>query len=648
MSKGYRVLAQQGYIYASPNGWGRYPMSNPFAVDLRALASLRIAVGLLIIADLLMRWSDVGWFMSEVGAYPLAASKEAASDWRFSLYWLFDSLWWVHSLFVINLLVGLMLIAGVRTRVMSWLAFVLLASLHTRNPILLQGGDNLLLVLIVWGLFLPWGARFSVDAAMTTHKLPHKPPCSRYASVSSAALLIQVLSVYFFSALLKTGVEWTTEGTAIYYALHYDHVAHLLAPYWRDWHWLTIPLTHYVWWLELVAPLLVLSPWLNNWTRSLAALGLVTLEIGFLLNLNVGLFPFISMSSLLILIPGPVWDALARRFAPHKQLPMVMYYDEHCHFCHKTCVLIRAVFALNARIEPAQHTPEIGALLEREFSWVLVRDGVQYLRWEALVVAIANGGRCRWMATFLRGLGPVGDPIYQWIGEHRAGFGLLTQWLMPWRQAAWLPGLGWQAIAAGLAVIVFVGNVASLPKSTLKALPSPLVTAVRDVSVAATPVRQLFRADQLWNMFAPYPQKNDGWLLMMGLTTSGQLVDVLRRSLVQPTGERPAQFIPDQAKNYRWRKYLTRIKRSRYRDELGRFAAAACDQWNADAGQKDSPAWPVLEAFNIYNIKERTPPMGEAAVLVPQVLWREHCIDSARLDEDAVKHAMIAADPATQ
>ena len=40
--------------------------------------------------------------------------------------------------------------------------------------------------------------------------------------------------------------------------------------------------------------------------------------------------------------------------------------------------------------------------------------------------------------------------------------------------------------------------------------------------------------------------------------------------------------------------------------------------------------------------------MGEAAVLVPQVLWREHCIDAARLDEDAVKHAMIAADPATQ
>ena len=57
-------------------------MQNPFAVDIRALAALRIAVGTLLIADLLIRWSDVGWFMSDYGAYSVAASKAAASDWR--------------------------------------------------------------------------------------------------------------------------------------------------------------------------------------------------------------------------------------------------------------------------------------------------------------------------------------------------------------------------------------------------------------------------------------------------------------------------------------------------------------------------------------------------------------------------------------
>ena len=616
-------------------------MSNPFAIDLRALAALRISVGLLIVADLLIRWPDVGWFMSEMGAYPVATSKAAASEWRLSLYWLSDSLWWVHGLFIINLVVGFMLMLGVRTRVMGWMAFVLLVSLHNRNPILLNGGDNLLLLLTLWGLFLPWGSRFSVDAAMTAVK----PASNRYVSISSAALLLQVLSVYFFSAFLKTGAEWSTEGTAIYYALHYDQVAHLLAPYWRDWHWLTVPLTHYVWWLELVGPLVVLSPWFNAWARGLVGVCLITIEIGFLFNLNVGLFPLVSIASLLILIPSAVWDYLGRKLSPQPHLPMVMYYDEHCSFCHKTCVLLRAFFALNARIEPAQSTPEIGALLEREFSWVLLRDGHRYLRWEALVVAIANGGRCRWVAILLRTLSPLGDRIYHWIGVNRAAFGRLTHVLMPWHSEGWRPGFGAQTTALVLAMIVFVDNVAGLPAGPREGLPAGLVSAVGAVTQASMPIQDIFRTDQHWNMFAPYPQKNDGWFLMVGLTTSGELVDVLRRSLSQPTAEKPKRFIPDQVKNYRWRKYLSRIKRTRYQHELGRFAAAACDNWNAKWEEKGELIWPALEAFNIYYIKERTPPMGVMGVLEPVLLWREHCLDGSRLGEDAVSLAMIAADP---
>ena len=115
-------------------------MTNSFRIELRALASLRIAAGLLIIADLLIRWGDIGWFMSDYGAYSVAASKQAASDFRFSLYWLFDGLWWVHTLFMANVLVAILLILGVRVRWMSLLAFALIVSLHNRNPILLQGG----------------------------------------------------------------------------------------------------------------------------------------------------------------------------------------------------------------------------------------------------------------------------------------------------------------------------------------------------------------------------------------------------------------------------------------------------------------------------------------------------------------------------
>ncbi|MDG0978414.1 MAG: hypothetical protein P8O79_01680 [Halieaceae bacterium] len=616
-------------------------LSHPFSIDTRALAALRIAVGLIMIADLIIRWGDVAWFMSDYGAYSVGASKAAASDWRFSLYWLFDGLWWVHTLFAVQCFVALCLVAGARTRWMSFLAFVLVVSLHNRNPVLLQGGDNLLVLLLFWGLFLPWGERLSVDAAMT------RQPCTstRYVGAGSVGLLLQVLSVYFFSAFIKNGVEWTQEGSAIYYALHNDQVAHLLAPYWRDWHWLTVPLTHYVWWLELLGPIIALSPWFNSWARSLAAVCFITLEVGFLFNLNVGLFPFISIASLLVLLPSAFWDAVARVFAPKAHLPMVMYYDQPCDFCHKTCVLLRAVFGLNARIEPAQQTPDVGALLEQEFSWVLEVDGQRFLRWQALTECISRGGRFRGFAYVLRALQPVGDTLYHWIGLNRATLGKLTGVFMPWRVALHRPGSTAQWFASVAAGLVLAGNLVSLPQETKAALPDALVGVATQTTQFSKGLRDLARWDQRWNMFAPYPQKNDGWFLMVGLTTSGELVDVLHWRLSPPTTDKPANFVPDQAKNYRWRKYLTRMKRSAYRNEMGRYASAACYRWNAQSdlsGSTDARLWPVLEAFNIYYVQERTPPMGEQGGIEFQLLWRHHCLDKARLDENAVQKAMLA------
>ena len=62
------------------------------------------------------------------------------------------------------------------------------------------------------------------------------------------------------------------DGTAIYYALSHNQFAAYLAPFWADWHGLTVPLSRYVWWLELLAPVLALWPTQNPWPRTLAAL----------------------------------------------------------------------------------------------------------------------------------------------------------------------------------------------------------------------------------------------------------------------------------------------------------------------------------------------------------------------------------------
>ncbi|MGD1988948.1 MAG: hypothetical protein PVJ93_05815, partial [Pseudomonadales bacterium] len=209
----------------------------PFTVDLRALGLLRIAVGLLILADLLLRSSDWLTFLGAEGLYGAELSKSLAEPWRLSLYWLFDDPRWTLGLGVLSALAALTLTLGIRPWLSTLVSFLLLASLHNRNPLVLQGGDNLLLLLLFWGLFLPWGARLSLAAAVqrpSREDVPgsHSPT---HLSIASKALIFQVLAVYFFSAFLKNGDAWRVDGTAIYYALSHNQFAAYLAPFWADW-----------------------------------------------------------------------------------------------------------------------------------------------------------------------------------------------------------------------------------------------------------------------------------------------------------------------------------------------------------------------------------------------------------------------------
>ena len=108
------------------------------------------------------------------------------------------------------------------------------------------------------------------------------------------------------------------DGTGIYYALHNDQVAFGLASLWRDWHGFTGALTHYVWWLELIGPILALSPLWFAGFRTLVVVALIAMEIGFIFNLRIGLFPFISSLSLIAILPSSVMNFLWRSEKPEK------------------------------------------------------------------------------------------------------------------------------------------------------------------------------------------------------------------------------------------------------------------------------------------------------------------------------------------
>ncbi|UYZ59409.1 hypothetical protein [Hymenobacter latericus] len=290
-------------------------MRRPFEVDIRALALMRMAVAAVILLDLGIRSTDLEAHYTNLGVLPLHVLFERAwNPYEFSIHNM-SGLWQVQALLFLAaaaFAVGLLL--GWRTRLMTVLSWVMLVSLQNRNPMIAQGGDDLLRMLLFWSIFLPWGRVWSKDAE-------GKPAPESYTHFSAAtvAYVVQIALVYVCTAFLKNAPEWTTEGTAIYYALSLDQVlmpgGRLLYPHYELMRWLT----HLTYYTELLLPILLFIPVGTAFFRTVFVAVLFSFHIGISLTLFVGLFFVINFASLMGLLPTPVLNWLECKLGPATQ-----------------------------------------------------------------------------------------------------------------------------------------------------------------------------------------------------------------------------------------------------------------------------------------------------------------------------------------
>ena len=610
------------------------------SIDLRSLALFRIALGLVILADLWVRGSDLSIWLADDGVFPRSAVIDWGNDYRWSLYFVSGSWVWALMLNAVAGAAAFALIWGYRTRLMTIVSLVLLISLHNRTSLLLQGGDNLLLLLVFWSCFLPLGARYSLDAA-TVHP-DHQPRLAarsnEFLSVGSAAILIQAMAVYFFSAFLKSGAEWYEDGTAIYYALHIDQLATDFASLWRDAHWLTVPLTRYVWWLEFLGPLLIFSPYFRVPIRLLLMAAFISMEIGFIFNLHIGLFPYISIASILLFLPSEVWNGMANRFDRRAGVGYQIFYDQDCSFCLKMCWILKTFLGLkHAPIVAAQTDPKIAEILEREFSWVVVDpEGRTLIKWQAMVGVFQASPWFFWLARVVAWPERLGDRIYDAVANNRGAMGRWFTRLLPWRDELRIPGFFSQALAGFFLCYLLLYNLSTIPNWRLPFM-ADAQSAPFQVKFAKAwePLKWTFRLDQKWNMFAPYPLRSDSWLVVPGVLESGQLVDVYQGVVAVASFDKPESLHDAMFTNYRWRKYISRVSRSRYREFRVHYGRFLCERWNKTQGTEDR-----LTDFNIYRLTEKNRLPGEETSIVRTKIWRHYCVkDNGDVVEPALKAA---------
>lgn len=202
-----------------------------FGIDLRSVAFLRIGIGLFLLFDLADRSRWLREHYTDDGFFPRTACVELWSNglplerlWAFSSFHMISGeLGWQVFLFVLNACFALALLVGYRSRLSAFLCWVMLVSLHNRNPFVLHGGDEMIRHTVFWSLFLPLGARFSLDGLCAVCKAYQQPVPTRTLSLATAGILLQTVLLYWFTAALKSGPEWRTDGTALYYALSIDH-----------------------------------------------------------------------------------------------------------------------------------------------------------------------------------------------------------------------------------------------------------------------------------------------------------------------------------------------------------------------------------------------------------------------------------------
>jgi hypothetical protein len=600
---------------------GRFPgfAARYLTLDPRSLGLGRIYLGALLMLDLLRRVPDLEVWYTNVGLLPNHTLLwRPGARYQFSFFFPFS---WTSEVVVLFALCGVIFfcfLIGWKTRLFHWLSVLCIVSLHDRVIFLENGGDVVLNILAVWTLFLPLGARFSVDALLGSLQTRREANLAEVEdrsllprevrpalTLGVLGLLLQIAVIYYFNVVHKGGHTWR-EGTAVHYALHQDRLVSWLG--WKIRPHLTLPLSQALTYSALVVeslgPLLVLNPFHWRVTRRLAVILMAGLHIGFALLLNLGLFSFNMIGFFLLLIPGTDWDRLTRWF---RRKPPARVRTVQVDQSNPLCFLIARVLA---RLDPThalRFTPASGAPA------LVVEDQASGRRFEGpaalppIFAALPFGAP---VALLLRvpGLSALLSRMYRWLERRRAevatGLGLSPLSAPVWAAPEPPPVRRWFTVQGmrlrELAVVVLTIALGSQVLMENRAVPRWLKFGQAEWMRMVVEYPRLFQG---WGMFSPNAPMDDTNIVVEATTMSGRKVDPLneRGSRLAPVPANGIVEFLDQDEYFC--DYIQRIAgQGAYHPALSEWI----QRYHLRTGREEDK----LVGFDVYSITDNSPKIG--------------------------------------
>ena len=583
--------------------------------DDRSMALYRFLMGLIVMADVVYRWPDLMNFYTDIGLIPRSIFvSEMSMPWSFSLHLANGSYGFAVALFSLHFLFGLMLALGYKTRWAMVGAFIMTVSVHNRNWLVNNGGDDVLRAILFLSIFLPLNRCFSIDSALQKEK----PETKEYFSAWVLAFFFQAFAIYFVSYILKDHAIWRSEFTAAEFSSKLDIFATSFGIWLRGYPGILKFITIFSIYLEWLGPLLLPLTFLfgKRWwmVRLLIVLLFWGFHFGIFATMNIGLFPFIAMVMWSIFIPGEVWDKIQNFFRQRHFGELTLYYDEECHFCQKGVRIIREFFLLpEVVIAPAQKTPTIYGEMVKNNSWVVVtQKGDKAFHFNGWIEVVKKSPILFPLRGFFsfKPIHYLGQKIYHWVSTHRPLMGKFTQFLdykTPRKPFLSLRVLS-EVTGAFILVTLIMWNLGTIKKYNIN---SPFFQSVA----------RWLHLYQEWNMFAPFPKTDNVWVEVPATLGDGTEIELI-------TGSRDIYSIKDQQfykaiPNEHWRKYYLNV--SEKVDNARYYGGFLCRLWN-----KRKVRWvqdTTLRKMEIIVFSQLNLPNGEKGGITRKLSWKHWCFD---------------------
>ena len=289
-----------------PNSFPGY-LKRCATVDTRSLAVFRMFAGVLIIADVLSRARSFHFYYTDDGVVTQALAEQFTRRYAVSIFFFTSDPYVIAALFIIHALVAIVLIFGYKTRIALFISFVFVISLDHHNPLVTSYADTLFRMLLFWALFLPLGERWSIDAI---HR--DRSPRKSIASFASAAIMIQMIFMYFVNGQNKFPSDLWHSGEAAIIVMGIDEMTFFLGDFMRNFPFF-LQIGGRTWfYLLLISPLLFL---IYGRLRYPLLLGFFGGHASFAITVRIGAFPYVAMLGLITFLQPRFWKDLEAVFA---------------------------------------------------------------------------------------------------------------------------------------------------------------------------------------------------------------------------------------------------------------------------------------------------------------------------------------------